>query len=73
MKEALQSCPVLAQPRYNVAFLVQIDTSDVGFGAVLTQQIEGEEKVAGYDSGALRGASFTSGKECLAVDWAVEK
>ena len=49
LKRMLQAPPVLAQPQLLLGFQVHCDASDVGLGAVLMQNIEGEEKVIAFD------------------------
>ncbi|XP_022188087.2 uncharacterized protein LOC111046770 [Nilaparvata lugens] len=76
IKDALTCAPVLTYPHFELPFVIQTDASDEGLGAVLTQEINGEEKVIAYASRGLRGPEVrytTTEKECLAVIYALRK
>lgn len=53
IKRDLTQTPVLTPPNFNKTFKVQTDASEIGLGAVLTQEIEGEEHVVSYASRLL--------------------
>jgi hypothetical protein len=50
LKAALTTAPILAYPNYSIPFILDTDASQVGSGAVLSQQQEGEERVVSYFS-----------------------
>ncbi|KAH8408196.1 hypothetical protein KR222_007381, partial [Zaprionus bogoriensis] len=69
LKDKLTSAPVLACPDFAEKFTLQTDASDHGLGAVLTQQIDGEERVIAYASRKLIKAEenySATEKECHA-------
>ncbi|XP_056598991.1 uncharacterized protein LOC130417451 [Triplophysa dalaica] len=74
VKAALCGGPLLHAPDFSLPFLLQTDASDRGVGAVLSQEIEGEDRPVLYISRKLSRAEMrysTIEKECLAIRWAV--
>ncbi len=74
VKAALCGGLLLHSPDFSLPFLLQTDASDRGLGAVLTQEIGGEERPVLYISRKLskRETMYsTIEKECLAIRWAV--
>ena len=56
LKKALTESPVLAVPDLadaNESFVVHTDSSKLGFGAILTQEIDGERRVIAYFSKSM--------------------
>ena len=56
LKQALTSPPVLAYPVYVKTFIVEVDASNEGLGAVLSQEPDRKVRPIAYASRALRGA-----------------
>ena len=76
IKKHLVSPPTLACPNFELPFTLQTDASSVGLGAVLTQVIDGFERVIAYASRSLSEAEkkyTVTEQECLAVIWAIRK
>ena len=68
--------PVLARPDYSKEFQLQTDASSTGLGAVLSQNIDGVERVIAYASRNLTLAELNytaTESECLAVVWSIQK
>lgn len=76
VKELLVSAPILSQPDFSKEFTIQCDASAVGLGGILTQVIEGEEKVIAYASRSLSRVerNYSSiERELLSIIFCVEK
>ncbi|KAI7808673.1 hypothetical protein IRJ41_011194 [Triplophysa rosa] len=74
VKAALCGGPLLHSPDFALPFVLQTDASDRGLGAVLAQEVGGEERPVLYISRKLSKGEAkysTIEKECLAIRWAV--
>ena len=72
----LTSPPILALPEWSKPFRLDTDASETGAGAVLTQVQEMVEKPPAYAShrwSKTDEKKSPTGRECLAVLWAVDK
>ncbi|KAL0155309.1 hypothetical protein M9458_049572, partial [Cirrhinus mrigala] len=75
LKNRLCTRSVLQSPDFSQRFLVQVDASATGLGAVLAQGSTGEERPVVFLSRKLlpREQRYsTIEKECLAIKWALE-
>ena len=79
LKEKLGSAPVLSFPDFTLPFIVEIDASIEGLGAVLSQKQESRTLVIAYASRHLKKhercmKNFSSMKmELMAMTWAIVK
>jgi len=76
LKRKLTEASVLACPDFSEKFVLQSDANDIGLGAVLTQTIQGTERVIAFASRRLIAAEenySATQKECLAIVWAIRK
>lgn len=76
IKNALIAAPVLCSPDFSKTFTIQCDASDTGLGGVLTQDIDGGERVIAYCSRSLSRAerNYTvTERELLALLFSLEK
>ena len=70
LKQKLISAPVLSYPDRDATFVLDTDASNVGLGAVLSQIVDGREKVIAYGSRVLTKAErryCITRRELLAV------
>ena len=76
LKKALQEHPVLSPPDYSKPFLLQVDASERGLGAVLAQEDDnGDEHPVVYCSRKLLDREkrlSTIEKECLGIVWSLK-
>jgi len=76
LKEILVSCAVMRIPNFSCPFVLQVDASEVGVGAVLSQLDDvGLDHPVAYFSRKLlpREQKFsTIEKECLAIKLGIE-
>ena len=76
LKKAVMSAPVLAYPDPNKEYLLEMDTSKLGLGAILSQkQTNGKYHPVAFGSRALHGAEWnyhSTKLEFLAMKWAIE-
>lgn len=75
LKNLLTKEPILQYPNFKKQFILTTDTSNLGLGAVLSQEIDGKDLPIQYISRGLNSAESnysTTEKECLAIIWAVK-
>ncbi|MGH0165619.1 UNVERIFIED_CONTAM: hypothetical protein FKN15_049248 [Acipenser sinensis] len=73
IKRRLCQAPALISPDFSKEFILQTDASQIGLGAVLSQQVDGVEHPIIYMSKKLAPREINYSvieKECLAIKWA---
>ncbi|XP_056118703.1 uncharacterized protein LOC130096084 [Rhinichthys klamathensis goyatoka] len=77
LKQVLTTAPVLAYADFTRPFILEVDASHVGLGAVLSQEFDGKVRPVAYASRSLRPAERNSATyssmrlEFLALKWAM--
>lgn len=77
LKQKLTTAPILAYADFKLPFILEIDASHVGLGAVLSQEVDGKVRPVAYASRSLRSAerntaTYSSMRlEFLALKWAM--
>ena len=74
LKTRLTTTPILAYADYNLPFILHVDASGSGLGAVLYQEQQGKRRVIAYASRGLNSAekNYPAHKrEFLALKWAI--
>ena len=74
LKHQLITAPILSLPDFNHDFTLDIDASENGIGAVLSQKVGDHERVIAYGSRALTKAKrkyCVTTSELLALVWGV--
>ncbi len=77
LKETLTSAPILGHPDFHEPFILEVDASLQGFGAVLSQKLNGKMVVLSYASRGLRNKeksmpNYSSMKlELMGLKWAI--
>ena len=72
--QRLMSPPILAYPDFSLPFILHIDASSLGLGAILYQKQQGRERVIAYASRGLKTAekNYPAHKlEFLSMKWAI--
>ena len=73
----MASAPMLSRPEPgDDRYVIQTDASNTGLGGVLTEAIDGQERVLEFSSRTLNSAERNYSvceRECLEVLWAVRK
>jgi len=79
LKQKLVNSPILGYPDFKQPFILEVDASLQGFGAILSQKIDGKTVVTAYASRRMRKnernmKNYSSMKlEFLAFHWAITK
>lgn len=75
LKTKLMTTPILSYPDFTKQFKVTVDASDLGCGAVLSQEIEGCDRPISYISRTFKSGELNKAiieKELLAIHFALK-